>query len=181
MKYHWQHFNGVDWDDERQENAIFKVHGKDWAQDVGKKDNGNYDYLMFANLDYSNPEVREDVLRWGTWISTQLPLSGIRLDAAKHFSTGFQRDFIDHVRKTANENLFVIGEYWSGDIQDLLRYLEAMEYRLSAVDVPLVSNFSRISHLKGSDLRKIFKGTLVQHKPENALVCYPRTHCVRAY
>ncbi|KOC12109.1 alpha-amylase [Aspergillus flavus AF70] len=170
MKYNWQHFNGVDWDESRRENAIFKIHapGKDWAQDVGK-DNGNYDYLMFANLDYSNPEVREDVLNWGTWITNELSLSGMRLDAAKHFSAGFQKEFIEHVRKTANKDLFVIGEYWSGNLKDLLGYLQQLDHSVTAVDVPLVVNLCRTSYTKGGDLRKIFKGTLVQSKPENAL------------
>ncbi|KAF5861210.1 hypothetical protein ETB97_000523 [Aspergillus alliaceus] len=168
MKYRWQHFNGVDWDESRKENAVFRMKGKEWAQDVGK-DKGNYDYLMFANLDYSNPEVRQDVLNWGTWIATQLPLSGMRLDAAKHFSAGFQKEFIEHVRKTANKDLFVIGEYWTGDLKDILAYLEKLEYSITAVDAPLVMNLCRTSYTKGGDLRKIFKGTLVQNKPDNAL------------
>ncbi|RAL02187.1 alpha-amylase [Aspergillus ibericus CBS 121593] len=170
LKYHWQHFSGVDWDDTRQENAIYKICGpnKGWASDVGQ-DNGNYDYLMFADLDYSHPEVREDVLRWGTWLQSVVPLKGMRLDAAKHFSTGFQKEFIDHMRQTAEGKFFVIGEYWSSDVRTLVRYLEEMEYRVSAVDVPLVENFSRMSKARGADLRQVFQGTLVQSKPDYAL------------
>ena len=77
-------------------NAIYKVVGpnwKGWAKDVSHK-NSNYDYLMFGDLDYSNPEVRQDVLNWVEWIGRELPLSGIRLDAIKHFSFGFQRSLI---------------------------------------------------------------------------------------
>ncbi|KAE8353175.1 glycoside hydrolase superfamily [Aspergillus coremiiformis] len=167
MKYHWSHFNGVDWDDARRENGIFRVADKTWASDVGQE-HGNYDYLMFANLDYSHPAVREDVLRWGTWICQQLPLRGMRLDAAKHFSTAFQREFIAHVRQT-NPDLRVIGEYWSGDLTELLGYLKQMDYGVMAVDVPLVINLSRTSHTKGADLREIFTGTLVQSQPDHAL------------
>ncbi|PYI08061.1 putative alpha-amylase [Aspergillus sclerotiicarbonarius CBS 121057] len=170
LKYRWHHFSGVDWDDARKENAIYKICGpdKDWAPDVGQ-DNGNYDYLMFADLDFSHPEVREDVLRWGTWLRSVLPLKGMRLDAAKHFSTGFQKEFIDHMRQTAEDKFFVIGEYWSSDVRTLVQYLEEMEYRVSAVDVPLVENFSRMSKARGADLRQVFKGTLVQSKPDHAL------------
>ncbi|KAI2735699.1 CAZyme family GH13 [Penicillium roqueforti] len=57
MKYHWQHFTGVDWDDASQQNAIYKILGqnKDWAKDVSDE-HGNCDYLMFADLDHSHPE-----------------------------------------------------------------------------------------------------------------------------
>ncbi|KAJ5747008.1 uncharacterized protein N7511_008704 [Penicillium nucicola] len=67
MKYHWQHFNGVDWNQKGKEHAIYKtlVGNKNWAKDVSDE-HGNYDYLMFANLDHSHPEVRADILRWGS-------------------------------------------------------------------------------------------------------------------
>ena len=41
---------------------------------------GNYDYLMFADLDYSHPEVRDDIKRWGEWIGKELKIKGIRFD-----------------------------------------------------------------------------------------------------
>ncbi|KAE8155106.1 putative alpha-amylase [Aspergillus avenaceus] len=168
MKYHWQHFSGVDWDDDRKENAIYRTANKQWASDVSSE-NGNYDYLMCTNLDLSHPEVREDAFRWGTWISTELPLSGMRFDAAKHFSVQFQKDFVDHMRRTVNPDFQVFGEYWTGDTKAILRYLEEMEHRVSAVDTPLVQNFHRASYKEGADLRSVLKGTLMQCRPENAL------------
>ncbi|KAL5041512.1 glycoside hydrolase superfamily [Aspergillus fruticulosus] len=81
------HPQSVDWDESRQEGAVFTISGpnKSWAVDVSNE-NGNYDYLMFANLDYSNPEVRDNVLHWSNWITSQLDLSQLdlsrmRLDA----------------------------------------------------------------------------------------------------
>ncbi|KAL4788600.1 glycoside hydrolase superfamily [Aspergillus varians] len=170
MKYHWEHFSGVDWDDKSRENAIYRILGpnKDWAPDVSAE-NGNYDYLMFADLDFSHPEVRQDMLNWGTWITSELSLDGMRLDAAKHFSMGFQKAFAEHVRKTANPDFFVMGEYWTGDIRELVGYLEQMQYTVSAYDVPLVNKFSSLSRTKGADLRGIFQDTLVQRKPGHAV------------
>ncbi|MBN4842017.1 hypothetical protein H4F85_28230, partial [Citrobacter braakii] len=42
MKYPWYHFSGVDWDDSRKKNAIYKIVGPDkgWAPDVSDE-NGN--------------------------------------------------------------------------------------------------------------------------------------------
>ncbi|KKK19326.1 hypothetical protein AOCH_004676 [Aspergillus ochraceoroseus] len=172
MKYHWHHFSGIDWDDMRKKGGIYKILGpnKDWASDVSTE-NGNYDYLMFADLDLSHPEVRQDLLHWGTWITTALSLGGMRLDAAKHFSSGFQRAFVEHVRATANPDFFVMAEYWTGDIRALLGYLEQMDETVAAYDVPLLGNFSRASYRKGAaaDLRGILQNTLVQQKPNHAV------------
>nr|UBX54574.1 glycoside hydrolase [Aspergillus sp.] len=169
-KYHSQHFSGVDWDQRSKENAIFRVLGpnKGWAQDVSTE-NGNYDYLMFADLDLSHPEVREDLLNWGTWITNELALDGMRLDAAKHMSTGFQKTFVEHLRTTANPNCFIMGEYWTGDVREVMQYLEEMQYTVCAYDVPLLNRFSSLSRTKGADLRGVFTDTLVQRRPGHAV------------
>ncbi|RDW90141.1 uncharacterized protein DSM5745_01916 [Aspergillus mulundensis] len=171
MKYHWVHFTGVDRDDSRKEEAIFKIStpNKDWAADVSEE-NGNYDYLMFANLDYSNQEVRDDVLRWGNWITTQLPLRGMRLDAVKHYSAAFQKSFIETLRGgPLGEKFFFVGEYWKGETDILLSYLERMDFQLSLFDVPLLNRFSVTSRTEGADMRQIFENTLVQKSPEHAV------------
>ncbi|KAJ5794270.1 CAZyme family GH13 [Penicillium paradoxum] len=170
MKYHWQHFSGVDWDDKSKQTAIYKIVAPDkgWAQDVSTE-NGNYDYLMFADLDLTHPEVRTDLLEWGTWITNTLGLHGMRLDAAKHFSAEFQHTFVHHVRKTAREDFFVIGEYWTGHLPSLLGYLEQVKYDLAAYDVPLLERFSRLSYAQAPDLREIFTDTLVQCRPDHAV------------
>lgn len=171
MKYHWQHFSGVDWDDKRKQQAIYKINAshKDWASDVSGE-NGNYDYLMFADLDLSHHEVREDILQWGTWITDTLSLSGMRLDAAKHFSAKFQKDFVDYIRSTANPDFFVIGEYWTGEVQAIVDYLEQLDNKIAAYDVPLIEKFSELSHIREADLRGIFEDTLVQRRPDQAVV-----------
>ncbi|KAH1877954.1 hypothetical protein KXX08_007497 [Aspergillus fumigatus] len=176
MKYRWYHFSGVDWDESQKKNAIYKIVGpnKDWANDVSHEF-GNYDYLMFANLDYSNAEVRRDLLNWGEWIGTQLPLSGMRLDAAKHMSAAFQRDFVDHVRKTQGPDFFVVSEYWRCDLKELLHFLEIMEHRVHLYDAVLVDRFSKISLTPEADLRGILDGTLVQSKPQHAIT-FVMTH-----
>lgn len=183
MKYHWWHFTGIDWDDSQKKNAIYKIvaPNKTWATDVSKE-NGNYDFLMFADLDYSCPDVQQDVLKWGEWIGTELPLNGMRIDAVKHFSSAFQRRFIDRLRKVFGPDYFVIGEYWTSDVKPILEYLEKMEYRLSMIDAPLTVRLSSISQSDGGDLRKIFDHTLVKQKPGNAVVSvilynkYPLTY-----
>ena len=171
MKYHWQHFTGVDWDDAKQNHAIYKTigHKKNWAKDVSDE-HGNYDYLMFADLDHSHPEVRADILKWGEWIGSEIAIRGMRIDAAKHYSASFQKEFVAHLRNTVGANYFIVGEYWRGEVDLLLNYLNTMDYGVSLFDVPLLGRFAAVSKMAGGDLRKIFRGTLVEQMPNHAVV-----------
>ncbi|PGH35400.1 alpha-amylase [[Emmonsia] crescens] len=171
MTYHWYHFTGVDYNARNKKKGIYKILGpdnKDWARDVSKE-NGNYDYLMFANLDYSHPEVREDVMRWIQWMGGQLPLAGLRLDAVKHYSAGFLKEFIGHVRRTVGPGWLLVAEYWKAEVRELLEYLGRMDYLVSLFDAPLVRRFSDISRTEGADLRKVFEGSLVKYERKHAV------------
>lgn len=126
---------------------------------------------MFANVDHSHPEVRRDLFHWIQWLASQLPLGGLRLDAIKHYSAAFLRDFIAHIDATVGADWFLVGEYWREDSEVLARYIEFMNHRLSLFDVRLVQNFSRLSMQPCGDLRSVFAGSLVSIKPKNAVVC----------
>ena len=66
FKWHWYHFNGTDFNNLNQKNAIYRImgEGKSWDENVDDE-NGNYDYLMFANIDYDHPEVVDEMNKWG--------------------------------------------------------------------------------------------------------------------
>lgn len=171
MKYHGQHFTGIDYNALDRKTSIYKFIGpkKTWATDVSTE-HGNYDYLMFADLDYYHPEVQQDVLNWVLWLSQELPLNGIRLDAAKHYSYGFQRKLVDHIRSEIDPSWFIVAEFWSGEYKQLLEYLAHMEDSVALFDAALVENFSRASRTEGADLRLIYERTLVKYKPQHAVV-----------
>lgn len=173
MKYHWEHFNGTDYNDLDKKDAVYKIFapGKDWARDVSPE-NGNYDYLMFANLDYSNLEVREDVLNWTEWISGQLPLSGMRLDAVKHYSSEFQGVLVDHIRRTVGRDWFIVSEFWSGNVVELQGYLKQINHKVHLFDAPLCQRLSAVSQTRCADLRLVFDQTLVKLEPEHAVVSF---------
>jgi alpha-amylase len=124
---------------------------------------------MFADVDYSNSEVRQDVFRWGEWIGRELKLSGIRFDAVKHYSEDFLRDFIRHLDRTVGRDWFLVGEYWRDDLEVLCSYIKRMGNRISLFDVTLVTNLARISMAPKPDLRLVFKDTLALHHPLNAV------------
>lgn len=169
MRWNKSHFTGTDYDHNTKTNGVWRfVEKRGWAQDVDEE-LGNYDYLMFADIDHNHPEVRQDIFYWGQWLASQVNLSGLRLDAIKHFSGNFVRDFIMHLDRTVGRNWFIVGEYWREDTPVLARYIEYMHNRISLFDVKLVSNFSRLSMTKKADLRTIFQGSLALAKPANAV------------
>jgi alpha-amylase len=63
MKWHWEHFTGTDWDAGNEEKGIFRIVGdnKAWSATVDKED-GNADYMMFADIDYHHKEASDDVV-----------------------------------------------------------------------------------------------------------------------
>ena len=53
---------------------------------------------MFADLDFDNPEVVREMQDWGIWVSNELNLDGMRLDAIKHMNDQFIKHFLEAVR-----------------------------------------------------------------------------------
>ncbi len=126
---------------------------------------------MFADIDHSHPEVRSDLFNWGSWISDTLGLSGMRLDAIKHYSLSFLADFV----KRLDQRLFLVGEYWDADTEKLQKIIETLDGRLSLFDVQLVYTLSDFSKGRKTDLRTVFDGTLVSKDPNHAVVSHPTT------
>ncbi|MEY4508917.1 MAG: hypothetical protein RLZZ450_1039 [Pseudomonadota bacterium] len=164
-RWSWHHFDGVDWDELASENAIFKFlgRGKDWAKLVSRE-HGNYDYLMFADLDMNNADVRTELTRWGEWFVTSTGVDGLRLDAVKHIQFSFFRDRLSFLRKRTAKELFAVGEYWNpDDVGELHRYIEHTSGLLSLFDAPLHRNFFEASRSGGQyDMRRILDGTLMR-------------------
>lgn len=124
--------------------------------------------------------MRAELFRWVEWLPQQLKLGGMRLDAIKHYSYEFLRDFVAHIDATVDPDWFLIGEYLREDSEFLARFVEFMGHRISLFDIQLVSNFSRISLLdENGDLRKVLDDALVLWKPNNAVVSCLRRPAAR--
>lgn len=125
--------------------------------------------MMFADLDYSHPEVQEDVKNWGPWVTKEVGLKGFRLDAVQHFSQRFTNEWVEHVRKECGDDVFMVGEFWTNDTESMSKWLDEMNRKFSLFDAPLLYNFSRLSTTENADLRTIFDNTLVKRDPLNAV------------
>lgn len=169
FKWNWTHFHGVDWDDIERKNAIFKFYGKNWDQDVDCE-NGNFDYLMGADVDLNNVDVVEELQRWGKWYLDFCNLDGFRLDAIKHVRESFFTNWISKMQECSDKDLVFLGEYWNGNVDILKGYIQNNENGISLFDVPLHYNFYEASNSNGEyDMRNIFNGSLVSEMPDNAV------------
>ncbi|MCW6662128.1 alpha-amylase [Aerococcaceae bacterium NML201209] len=173
FKWHWYHFSGIDYDALNNRNGIFMITGdfKGWAHDeVVDNENGNYDYLMYADIDFSHPEVVEHIHEWAKWFINTTGVSGFRLDAIKHIDQDFMRQFIEAVLAERGESFYVFGEYWKADYEAKLDYLSATNFKFDLVDVGLHMNlFNASCERETYDLTQIFEGTLMQGNPQFAV------------
>ena len=171
--WHWYHFTGTDYDASRKKNGIYQIQGdnKGWAQDdLVDNENGNYDYLMYADIDFKHPEVIENLNQWATWFIETTGVQGFRLDAVKHIDSFFMKNFIQQITDKYGEDFYVFGEFWNGDEQSNNDYLASIDYQFDLVDVALHQNLFRASQEgENFDLTTIFNGTLASNHPESAV------------
>ena len=168
FEWNWTHFHGIDYNNETGEHAIFKFKDKKW-DDAVDGEFGNFDYLMGADIDFTNQEVVEECYKWAKWYIEETGIDGLRLDAVKHISAEFYKNFIKKIRNEIDGKLYSVGEYWSSNIEKLHKYIEETEGEISLFDVPLHYNFCAAANEEKYDLSKIFDNTLVKDNPNKAV------------
>ena len=171
--WHWYHFTGTDYDAKRRKSGIYLIQGdnKGWAQEeLVDNENGNYDYLMYADLDFKHPEVVQNIYDWADWFIQTTGVTGLRLDAVKHIDSFFMRNFIRDMKEKYGQDFYVFGEFWNPDKDANLDYLEKIEDRFDLVDVRLHMNLFEASQAGAAyDLRNILNDSLAQIKPDKAV------------
>ena len=165
-------FSGVDYA-EGKDSHIYKIlseYGDDWEEMIDDE-KGNYDYLMFNDVEHRNPHVREELNKWAQWYFEQTDFDGVRLDALKHISFDFYKEWLTLLRSNSGKNIFAVGEYWAPGYLNLLqKYIEATEGCMSLFDSSLQNNFCNASKEGASyDLRRIFDETLTQADPMHSV------------
>lgn len=165
----WENFSGVDFDARTKSHAIYNFVDKGWDQEVDNE-SGNFDYLMGCDLDMENPDTIDQLDKWGHWYQELTNIDGYRLDAVKHIQFDYYVDWLIKRREEKGENLFVVGEYWSDDLEKLQAYLDSSGNLISLFDVPLHFNLYEAATSNGSfDMRQIFENTLVETREDYAV------------
>ncbi len=167
-------FSGIDYAADLKETAIFSIvnnsYGEGWEEMVNTE-KGNFDYLMYADIEFRNPAVREELIRWGKWLHNVLCYDGFRLDAVKHITPFFFNLWLDAMRSHTQKDLFTVAEYWSpNDLNQILKYIEVTGGRVSLFDACLQNNFYRASKIgKDFNLSTVLENTLVAVNPLHAV------------
>lgn len=171
FKWHWQDFSGVDYDNLTGDNCIFRIvgPGKGWSQGVDGE-NGNYDYLMGNDVDVNNPEVVEELLKWGRWAVDTFGFDGFRMDAVKHIDRPFTKNFLNTMSSHAGRPMYAVSEYWSKDPESLAEFISFTEGATDLFDVPLHFNFHEAAQQgEAYDMNRLLDGALVKSDPEHAV------------
>ncbi len=162
-------FTGIDIDCDEQKNVIHSIvnkYGDSW-ENVMEEEFGNYDYLMGADVEYRNEEVKQEIKNWGKWYVETAGIDGFRMDAVKHISPTFIKEWITYLREQFKTDFFCVSEYWRSEVEILIKYLDAVENTTQLFDVPLHYNFHNASKQGNEyDLRTIFAGSLLEQRPE---------------
>lgn len=171
----WDHqcFSGVDYDHLTGSNNIYTFkseYGDDWENMISDE-KGNYDYLMYADIEFRNPAVREEILNWAKWYYDKVGFDGVRLDAVKHISPAFFNEWLSRLRQETGKEIFAVGEYWApGDLDLLLKYIEATDGNMTLFDSSLHHKLHNASTQgNGFDMRTILNDTLVKILPDKAV------------
>ena len=171
----WDHkcFTGIDWAHDIKENGIFSIlneYGDGW-EELTEEELGNYDYLMYADIEFRNNSVREELKRWGEWYLRTTNVDGFRLDAVKHIAPHFIKEWVGHLKSVSKKPLFFVAEYWNiHTVLALKKYIDATEGCIQLFDAPLVHNFHVASKMgRDYDLRNIFNNTLMREFPSLAV------------
>ena len=163
-------FTGTDYNDNGNENGIFKIlneYTNDGWENVPTLEKGNYDYLMFTDIEFRNPAVREEIKHWAKWVYETTKIDGFRLDAIKHITHTFFIEWIDYIKENVKDDLFFLGECWSRSDWEMLNYyLTVTEGRMHLFDSLLQFNFYIASKAgRDYDLTKIFDNTILKSHP----------------
>ncbi len=173
FEWNFMCFTGVDYAYNLSEDGIFRIinsYGDGW-QEMIDNEKGNYDYLMYNDIDFRNNYVRAELDRWGKWYFDQANFDGVRLDAVKHIPPSFYNEWLGCLRQNTGKEIFAVGEYWApGQLDLLLKYIDSTRGSMSLFDSSLHHNLHQASKMgKDYNMAAIFDDTLVKAMPDKAV------------
>ena len=163
FKWDKSYFKAIDFDDNEHQNGIYLFKDRVWDEHVSHE-YGNYDYLLGADVDVLNPVVMDELKHWLHWYYDTIQFDGVRLDAIKHIDALATKEILESLRDRTH--IKAVGEYWSGDIEELIHYHELTEGTMALFDVPLHHKFHDISTGTSDDLSTLYHGTFTERYPE---------------
>ncbi len=174
FKWNASHFKGAEINVNNGKKAIYRW--RPWDADADTSEKGNYDFLLGTDIDVKNPDVASELKNWGVWLTNELNLNGYRIDAVKHISASFIKDWVDTMRAKTGKNLFAFGEYASGNPAVLEGYMNKVGWNQSMYDFKLKGNLSDIIKANGFfDMRNMLYQSFADKHPMHT-VTYVNIH-----
>jgi alpha-amylase len=168
FEWNWKCFTGFFHDDKiKLVQSEFTRNRWEQLQD---KQHGSFDFLMANDIEFRNPAIRQELMRWGIWYLRTTGVEGFRLDGLKHIAPDFFCAWLDCMQVSFDKNFFAMGEYWKNDVDELTTYLDTVSHRIRLVDVPLHFNLHEASVRRSYDLRDVLSNTLVARAPQSAII-----------
>ncbi|WP_336325096.1 alpha-amylase [Porphyromonas pogonae] len=175
-QFQWscEHFSGTDFNNANGKSAIYVILGDNKGIDPNdnsvSQEFGNFDYLMFTDVDYKHPDVCEETKRWVSWFIKETGIDGIRIDAIKHINDWFVRDLVNHIHAEFGPDFYIVGEYWYYDRMAIDEYLREVEFKIDLFDVALHFNMKMASdNGQGYDMRNIFTNSVLAEFPQDVV------------
>ena len=176
----WSCFTGTDYDARTKQTKLLEFYSKKWSENVSQEQ-GNFDYIMGDDVDFSNQKVVDELYAWTRWYKNLTGIDGFRLDAVKSIDFDFFPKWLATMRQEYQDDLFAVGEYWSGNLEELKKYLCETSYCMALFDVPLHFHlFDASSSYDRYDMSKILEGTLTKIAPQSA-VAFVDNHDTQPY
>lgn len=164
----WQDFTGTDFDQATGDTGLLQFEGKRWNDHVSREQ-GNFDFIMGSDVDFTVPEVVQELYSWGRWYARTASISAFRLDAVKSIDSRFFDGWLQAMEQELGRPAYAVGEYWSGNVQELDQYLQDCGHCMALFDVPLHHRLRQAALSQGSfDLRTLWQDTLTDHQPRYA-------------
>jgi alpha-amylase len=111
-----------------------------------------WDNLMGCEIRYLDENNRDELVRWGQWLTDTLKLDGYRLDATRHMYTPFVNQWLDQVKGPR----FAVSEAAFYEVDELRDYANRTGRRTSLFDFPLHKAFADTLNADGpGDLRNL--------------------------
>ncbi|MBM7557751.1 alpha-amylase domain-containing protein [Halanaerobacter jeridensis] len=134
--WNWKQFDGVDYDAEDGPISPQAFKDKTWDDTYDK------DYLLGADVDYENKKVQHELKEWGAWLVNDIGFDGFRIDAVKHIDSNFIDQWLTHIQKNSEKDVFFVGEAWIKNKMGLSFFLSDVDNKdLTVFDFPLRNTF----------------------------------------
>lgn len=134
--------------------------------------NGDWDFpYFFYDYDQNVISTKEALIDWSQWLMDSVGISGLRMDAVKHFDPIFVSDLLDSLYYNNQTPSMVVGEFydsnpvllrdWVATVENNMTQSARDDIQVRIFDFGLRDNLEKACDLFGYDARNLFTSGIV--------------------